>query len=297
MRFSGSYKIQNDGGRRPIQFAFKFPADTGVFDDVSVLVDGKPVAFTTSRDGVRTTFSAAARREADVSISYRSQGMGTWSYSFGSGIDAIRNFDLLMTTNFDAIDFPPQTLAPTDERKTATGWELQWRYSDLVAGYGIGMLFPERLQPGALAQRLTTWAPLTLLFYFFVMFVVCTIRRIDLHPMNYFFLAAAFFSFHLLFGYTVDRIPIGLAFAICSVVSMFLTISYLRVVVGLRFAAVEAALAQFFYLVLFSLALFNPGFSGLAITVGSIITLYVMMQLTAPIRWAERFAESSAPPG
>jgi inner membrane protein involved in colicin E2 resistance len=103
--------------------------------------------------------------------------------------------------------------------------------------------------------------------------------------MNYFFLAAAFFSFHLLFAYTVDRISIGFAFLICSVVSMFLTVSYLRLVVGLRFAAVEAALAQFFYLILFSLALFNEGYSGLAITVGSILTLYVTMQTTARIDW------------
>src|ERR1017187_1436748 len=55
-------------------------------------------------------------------------------------------------------------------------------------------VFPERLQPGQLAQRITMWAPLPLLFYFFVMFIITTLRRIDLHPMNYFFLAAAFFS-------------------------------------------------------------------------------------------------------
>jgi hypothetical protein len=71
---------------------------------------------------------------------------------------------------------------------------------------------------------------------------------------------------------------------------MFLTVSYLRIVAGLRFAAVEAGLAQFFYLILFSLALFNEGFSGLAITIGSIITLFVTMQLTARINWSERFA-------
>jgi len=122
-----------------------------------------------------------------------------------------------------------------------------------------------------------------------VMLVLAQLRRIDLHPVNYFFLAAAFFSFHLLFAYLVDRISIPIAFAICSIVSMFLTISYLRLVVGLRFAAVEAALAQFFYLILFSLALFNEGSSGLSITIGAILTLFVTMQATGRIRWSERF--------
>ena len=152
---------------------------------------------------------------------------------------------------------------------------------------------PEHLQPGPLAQRITFWAPLSLLFYFFVIFIITTIRRIELHPMNYFFLAAAFFSFHLLFAYTVDRLPIGTAFAICSIVSMFLTITYLRLVVGLRFAAVEAGLAQVFYLILFSLALFNEGTSGLAITIGAIITLFLTMQLTARINWSDRFGQTN----
>ena len=64
-------------------------------------------------------------------------------------------------------------------------------------------------------------------------------RGIDLHPMNYFFLACAFFAFHLLLAYLVDHISIHTAFVICSVVSLALVISYLRLVVGMRFAAVK----------------------------------------------------------
>jgi hypothetical protein len=72
-----------------------------------------------------------------------------------------------------------------------------------------------------------------------------------------------------------------------------LVISYLRLVVGLRFAAVEAGLAQLIYLVLFSYAFFFKGFSGLAVTIGSIITLFIVMQLTARIRWSENFAKTA----
>ncbi len=289
--FSGAYRIVNPGRGSAVLLAFSFPAQDAVFDDVRVLVDGRLMKFTTTRCSVNAAIPLKPGRSATVTIAYRSQGIGRWSYLFGSGINAIRDFHLTMRTNFDAIDFPAQSLSPTDESRTADGWLLDWDYRNLVAGWGIGMVLPERLQPGPVAERITSWAPLSLLFYFFVMFILCAIRRIDLHPMHYFFLAAAFFSFHLLFAYTVDRIPIGLAFAICSIVSMFLTVSYLRLVVGLRFAAVEAALAQFFYLVLFSLALFNEGYSGLAITIGSIITLYVTMQLTARIDWAKSFSQ------
>jgi hypothetical protein len=76
---------------------------------------------------------------------------------------------------------------------------------------------------------------------------------------------------------------------IAAIVSVFLVVSYLRLVVGSRFAAVEACGEQFLYLVLFSYAFFFQGFTGLAVTIGSVITLFVVMQLTARIPWRDRF--------
>jgi inner membrane protein involved in colicin E2 resistance len=119
------------------------------------------------------------------------------------------------------------------------------------------------------------------------MLIITKLRGVDLHPVNYFFLACAFFAFHLLFGYLVDRVSIGVAFTICSLVSISLTVSYLRLVVGWRFAAVESGFAQLIYLVLFSFALFNEGWSGLTITLGAIVTLFIAMQVTARIRWTD----------
>jgi inner membrane protein involved in colicin E2 resistance len=148
---------------------------------------------------------------------------------------------------------------------------------------------PEKLQPGPLAGEISYFAPVSLLLFFFLLFIITTLRSVPLHPMNYFFLAAAFFSFHLLLAYLVDHIGIHVAFLICSAVSIFLVVSYLRLVVGPRFALVEAGGAQFIYLVLFSYAFFLQGFTGLAITLGCILTLFVVMQMTARIRWTERF--------
>jgi hypothetical protein len=114
--------------------------------------------------------------------------------------------------------------------------------------------------------------------------------------MNYLFLAAAFFAFHLLFAYTVDHIDLVVAFVLASLTSMFLVVSYLRLVVGLRFAALEAAGSQLVYLVLFSYAHFFEGFTGLIVTIGSIVTLFLLMQLTGRIRWSERFGKIGGAP-
>jgi VIT1/CCC1 family predicted Fe2+/Mn2+ transporter len=60
-------------------------------------------------------------------------------------------------------------------------------------------------------------------------------------------------------------------------------------VVGARFALVEAGLAQFVYLILFSYSFFFKGYTGLIITIASIVTLFMVMQLTGRIDWEEKF--------
>jgi len=64
--------------------------------------------------------------------------------------------------------------------------------------------------------------------------------------------------------------------------------------VNLRFAVVEAGLSQLIYLVLFSYAFFFEGFTGLAITIGAILTLFVVMQMTGRIQWTDKFARRPA---
>src|SRR5207253_2394092 len=148
-----------------------------------------------------------------------SQGLDTWRYEFGQNVSQVRNFSLRMSTNFRDIDFPDNALSPSEKRMTPGGWDLIWRYKNLVSGYDIAMAMPAKLQPGPLAGEISYFAPVSLFFFFFVMFIITTLRGLELHPMNYFFLAAAFFAFHLLLAYLVDHISIHLAFVICSLVS------------------------------------------------------------------------------
>jgi hypothetical protein len=288
VRFVSHYRVRNDTKSSRLSLHFPFPSANGNFTDFTCAIGGRRIGDATALNQDKLGFTLAPGQETSIDVSYVSRGMDTWQYRFGDGVQSVNDFDLTMTTNFKAIDFPPETLSPVEETDTANGRRLRWHYGTLVTGNGIGMALPHPMQPGPLAQRITFWAPVALLFYLFVMLVMTTLRKIDLHPLNYFFLACAFFAFHLLFAYLVDRISIGAAFAICSLVSMFLTISYLRLVAGWRFAAIESGLAQVLYLILFSYALFNEGWSGLAITVGAIVTLFVAMQATGRIRWSER---------
>jgi inner membrane protein involved in colicin E2 resistance len=283
--FRGSYLFRNTSPGDQVTLKLQFPAADAIYDDLVFLVDGKPVIVTMAGGAVSATVPHASGSLVRLDVGYRSQGLSTWNYSFGENVTQVHDVVLNMTTNFRAIDFPPGTLSPTEKKETAHGWLLTWKYTSLVTGSGIGMVMPEKLQPGPLASRISFFAPVSLLFFFFLIFMIATIRHIALHPMHYFFLATSFFAFHLLLAYLADHISIHLAFVICSAVSLFLVISYLRIVAGPRFAFVEAALAQLVYLVGFSYAFFFEGFTGLTVTIGAILSLFLVMQMTARVNW------------
>ena len=289
--FSGNYTFRNTSDKeQSVQFDLKFPTTQAIYDDLTFSVDGNPVELTTLQNAATGVVKIGGGKTAQLNVGYRSQGLNTWRYSFGQGdVSQVRDFILNMTTNFKDIDFPESSISPSEKTETDNGWKLTWSYKNLLSGYQIAMVMPEKLQPGPLAGRISFFAPVSLFFFFFLMLIITTMRGIDLHPMNYFFLAAAFFSFHLLLAYLVDHISIHASFAIAAAVSIFLVVSYLRLVVGIRFASREAALAQFIYLVMFSYAFFLKGFTGLAITIGSVLTLFVVMQVTGRVRWADRF--------
>ena len=309
--FDGAYTFRNTSDKDQIvTFTLDFPTVQAIYDDLIFTLDDAPVTMTNAKNSASGRGRVAAGKTANLKVGYQSQGLNDWHYSFGSGeanndgdesrsrantqnVAQVRDFSLKMITNFKEIDFPDNTLSPSRKTATSNGWELDWNYKNLVSGYQIAMTMPEKLQPGPLAGRISFFAPVSLFFFFFLMLIITTLRGVELHPMNYFFLAAAFFSFHLLLAYLVDHISIHLAFGICSAVSVFLVVSYLRLVVGMRFAVREAALAQLIYLVAFSYAFFLKGFTGLAITIGSILTLFVVMQATGKIRWREKLSTAA----
>jgi inner membrane protein involved in colicin E2 resistance len=295
VEFAGNYTFRNPSSQsETVDIRLKFPAEKALYDNLQMKVNDQAIPLAIKDQGTVGQVTVPAGSTANLHVAYSSQGLDSWKYQLGDNVAQARDFSLVMQTNFRDIDFADDTLSPTSKVPVPGGWQLTWQYSNLVSGFQIGMTMPEKLQPGLLAGEISYAAPVSLFFFFFLMFLITTMRNIDLHPLNYFFLATAFFAFHLLLAYLVDHISIHASMVIASVVSVGLVVSYLRLVVGIRFAALEAGIAQLIYLVLFSYAFFWKGFTGLAITVIAIITLFVVMQATGRIRWSERFATRAA---
>ena len=291
VHFVGKYRLNNyTDTEREIFFNFSVPTKNGLYDNFRFNIGGKEIPNLDFNAGTLTgKMNLAPGKSETVEVSYGSQGMDEWWYDFGENVSQVKNFSLVMRTDFGQIDFPQSSISPTHKNDLGNSWELKWNYTNLLSGVKIGMLMPHKLNPGPWVSEVSYAAPVSLFLFFFVIFLLTTVKRIKLHPMNYFFIGAAFFSFHLLLAYLVDHISIHIAFLICSIVSIFLVVTYLRLAVGNRFAFVEAGVLQFVYLVLFSYTFFFERYTGLAITILSILTLFIVMQFTGKVDWDSLF--------
>lgn len=299
VKLAGSYRYHHareEAGN--LEVTFELPVNTGIYDSLVFMVDGRDFSNALESEGsrLRALVPVQPGQDVTIAIGYGSRGQSEWRYTPTAGVGRLQDFKLAMHTDFAEIDYPAGTMSPSSSQKRAGGgWDLDWKFDSLVTGHSIGMITPTRVQPGELATELSFSAPISLFFFFLVIYVLATIRRIDIHPMNYFLIAGAFFAFHLLFAYSADHVPVEIAFGLASLISIGLVVSYLRLVVSPRFASREAALAQIVYLIGFSLAHFWQGFTGLTVTVLAIITLFLLMQLTGRIRWSEVLASSPVP--
>jgi inner membrane protein involved in colicin E2 resistance len=293
--FRGAWTYHHtDEQARDLRVGLTLPDKAGIYDDFHFIVDGVDLAprIRPAEGVIATLLPVKPGQSIVLEVSYRSRGMQEWTYRPTNQVGQIEDFRLTMKTDFRDIDFPKLTMSPSEKRSQGAGYELEWKFERLVSGYGIGMVMPAHVQPGELAAQMSFSAPISLGLFLVFIYVITLIRRIGLHPMNFLFVAAAFFSFNLLFGYTADRLPVETAFLLSSAVSVGLVTSYLRLVVGPRFALLEAGLAQLVYQVGFSLAHFYEGYTGLSITVLVILTLFLLMQLTGRLSWSAAFTRA-----
>ncbi|WP_027184241.1 inner membrane CreD family protein [Desulfovibrio inopinatus] len=291
-KFAAEYAVINttDAEHR-LLFDFNFPDSEGIFDDFQVNLNGKIQESVKVQNGY---FRVEQRLEPGdsmtVGIDFASRGLESWTYIPGNGVTQVRDFILTMTTDFNAVDFPDTGMSPTKKESLDHGWRLTWGFSNLLTGSNMGLVMPTKLDPGPWVAKVSFAAPISLFFFFFILFILSLVQNWSLHPMHYFFIGCSFFSFHLLLAYLVDHMSIHTAFAISSAVSMLLVMSYTRLLVSTPRGLMEIGLAQLVYLIFFSYSFFYKGYTGLIITILAIVSLFVVMQVTAKMNWDEIFS-------
>src|SRR5437763_5673399 len=188
--FGGAYSFRNPSDKdQNVIFKLDFPTAQAIYDDLIFTVNDSPVALTNGKNSASGVVRMKAGTTATLKVGYKSQGLNDWRYNFGGNktrsedgqpaaadVAQVRDFSMKMTTNFKDIDFPDNTLSPTQQVETSNGWNLAWNYKNLVSGYQIAMTMPEKLQPGPLAGRTRLFAPGSLLFFFFLLLLITPIR-------------------------------------------------------------------------------------------------------------------------
>ncbi len=289
--FEGLYTFRNPTRIPQTMFVhFPLPASKGL-RGVQVMIDDQETDVRRADDGsLQLAFEVEASTAIKLKVAYQTNGTDVWLYHFPHP-ERVRDFELFMKTDFPEYSFPVGCGSPT--KRDEANCEFIWAYQpDVLSAPDIGMEMPKILNPAPVAARISFFAPVSLLFFVTVVLLLGSLRGIMLHPMHVCFVAAGFFSFQLLFAYLTDVIPLYVAFGISALVSVVLVSSYLRAVGGDRLLRI-ALPAQIGYMVLFSVSFFFDGMTGLTIAVGAVITLALLMKVTAQTAWKEIFESKS----
>ena len=97
------------------------------------------------------------------------------------------------------------------------GMTMTWDAEDLITRQDIGIVIPEKLNPGPLTARITFFAPVCLLFFFILVLTISILYKVNIHPVHCLFVAAGFFAFHLLLAYMAGLVNIHAAFIVSEV--------------------------------------------------------------------------------
>lgn len=295
--FSGTYSVSNpDAVAQNVRVHFALPSETATYDLFGFYIDDAPQQIELrTQEGVNQMIELAPGQTRSFKVTYRTRGLRQWHYQLAAASGRVRGLDLSVSTNFEAIDFPEGSLSPMTIESLDGKTRLSWKAEDLITRQNVGLTMPEKINPGPVSARMSFFAPVCLIFFFVLITALSILKKVNIHPMHYLFVTAGFFAFHLLFAYLVDVINIHIAFLISSVTSVVLVILYLAAALERHFPWKIAALGQLFYLVLFSYSFFLEGTTGLTVTIGSVITLAVLMKLTAKLDWNRVFKPAEKP--
>lgn len=260
---------------------FNLPTSGGMFSGFQVQVDGRESSYKTTDQGIEITVPP---KSENVKLSYTGQGCDRWWLNFDKQ-GASQNLKVEVITNFKNPDFPDGSVSPLHNEDIDDGVKLSWSYENLLSGGKIGIELPKRSDPGPALISICRYAPLALLL-FFAIFTVWSLESGRLaHPVEYSLMGCAFFTFHLMLVYLGDALPLWAAFTLASAITLAINFTYGTRVFGKHFTLTRLLPALLIYLVGFSTAFLNEGFRGLPLVLIFVLTLHLIMQISAKVDW------------
>jgi len=291
--FDGKYTVSgNESVTQKVRLNFNFPAKGATYDDFSIYLDDKPLDVSVNtHEGIGHIIELGTGESKTFRVKYKTRGLNLWIYQTDRNAGRVQNLNLVVKTGFRSLDYTQASLSPMSAEQSVDGMVLKWQAKDLITSADMGIVIPEKLNPGPLTSRITFFAPVCLLFFFVLIATINIMYKIDIHPMHYLFVAAGFFAFHLLLAYLAGLVHIHISFIVSGITSLGLVTGYLRAALGKEFPWKAALAGQIFFLILFSYSFFLKGMTGLTVAAGSVATLAVLMKVTAHVNWNNVFSK------
>ncbi|WP_243398195.1 hypothetical protein [Deinococcus koreensis] len=135
-----------------MRFAFPLPTGSGTLSNFRLTVDGRDFRASDLVNGSLWEGEIPARGVVRVSVAYRNQGARSWSYQLGQRREAIKFFNLNITTDRPA-KFQRYTLFPTRQtRNPLSGQQsLSWQLQDVITAQDVAVVFAQ----GSLRETLS----------------------------------------------------------------------------------------------------------------------------------------------
>jgi hypothetical protein len=185
--FTGKYKFKNPNPEpTTLRFSFPLPEQSGTLSDFEFKFAGELVPQPDLSSGYIVEREVAANAEVEVSVKYKNQGAGTWTYDFGNRREPIKNFKLTINTP-RAVKFLRGSLYPNERGLSSLTWNLK----NVITSQGVVLSFPER----SLRETLTkvfSFVPLTLLLVSVWVFAWAWRRHLSLEPVQVALMLLAF---------------------------------------------------------------------------------------------------------
>lgn len=284
---AADYKVTNTGTKADqFYFVLPLPDHVGNLTGVQVLSNGRPFTQDTNlADGVHWSGRLAPGEGRTFEIKYQAQGTGQFTYGLSSRPTQIAAFDAEILSDFGDIEIPEKAMVPAEAATDAGKSRHVWKGNQLIAAQDIALKFEIPGNFGALAAKMLMYSPVGL-WLFLALFLMLTISRgQSLHLMHYLMIMAGFFTMPLLASYLFDLMPMVAGLLLALLLSTGIMLYYAVLLKKGPELVRSLAFAAGAFQWIFSLAFFLPEYTGFIVTLAGIVSLVLLMRVTAETDW------------
>ena len=282
--FTGKYTLTNPEDEN-IYLSFIFPYPTrqgeGVLQNVKLLVNGEEDTKDTEYQSnlILWTGLLGPSETLEMMVNYDGRGLNQFQYGFEPN-QRINNFTMKIDVRGAKIlDYAEATMPPTEPiQETEQGKILAWKLDKTLTQLNISVILPDKLNVAQQLFVMTYRAPVFFALFFIMLLAIIRFAGEKLNFISVAITSVAYFFFYPMFAYLVIYIGVSLAFFISFASIGLLIFNYIRTLYGLKIA-VSIIAAYTFLLGITSLAALLPTYTGLILTIESVVLIGIIMQV------------------